>query len=188
MRGNWSRQPYPLRKATWDKTYSLHSYSRLLEALVNAVAALKPAWNLVLWDREGCGYRKIWPVEGGRLVDLGRRSGRNLDPTIKIDSLNGRSAECKLLILDSSHGHNGGGVRSKGETIGIAKPGPDSPGQEASIQTNWSPQPRMQRFLSMKPSPKNPLYRILPGFTGQNLGALWEHFPARKGGKWGCMG
>lgn len=149
---------------------------------------MKAPWNLLLWDREGYGDRTTWLVEGGRLVDLGKRSRRDQDPTLKIDSLNGRSAECKLLILDSSHGHNGGGVRSKGETIGIAKPGPGSPGQEADIQTNWSPQPRLQRFLSMKPSPKNPLYRFLPGSTGQNLGALWERFPARKGGKWGCLG
>jgi hypothetical protein len=57
-------------KADRDKTYSLHSYARLLEASTNAVIALKAPWNLLMWDQEGYGYQATRPVEGGRLVDL----------------------------------------------------------------------------------------------------------------------
>jgi hypothetical protein len=71
---NWSRQFHTPGKATRDKTYSLHSYARPPEASVNAVIALKAPWNLLMHDREGYGYQTTWPVEGGRLVDLGRRS------------------------------------------------------------------------------------------------------------------
>jgi hypothetical protein len=74
--GNWSRQLHAPGKATWDKMYSLHSYARLLEASVNAVIALNSAWNLLMWDQEGYGYMEIRLVEGGRLVDLRRRSRR----------------------------------------------------------------------------------------------------------------
>ena len=61
-------------KATWDKTYSLHSYARPQEASVNAGNTLKAAWNLLKRDREG--YRDLITrlVEGGRLLDLGRSS------------------------------------------------------------------------------------------------------------------
>ena len=74
MKGNWSSQPHAPGEAAGDKTYSLLSYASLLEASVNPVTALKPAWNLLMWDQEGYGYKEIRWVEGGRLVDLRERS------------------------------------------------------------------------------------------------------------------
>ena len=62
MRGNWSSQPHAPGKAAGDKTYSLLSYARPLEASVNAVTALKPAWNLLMCDR--------------RVIDIGNTAGR----------------------------------------------------------------------------------------------------------------
>jgi hypothetical protein len=90
MKENWSRQSHAPAKATGDKTGSLLSYARPLEASTNAFIALKAAWNLLLWDWEGYGYQTTRPVEGGRIVDLRKRSGRDLDPTLKNDSLGGR--------------------------------------------------------------------------------------------------
>jgi hypothetical protein len=45
MKENWSRQPHASTKAAGDKSYSLLSYDRPIEPLVNAVTALKPPWN-----------------------------------------------------------------------------------------------------------------------------------------------
>jgi hypothetical protein len=80
---NWSSQLHAPGKATGDKTYSLLSYSRLLEASVNALSALKAPWNLLMWDQEGYGYQTTWLVEEGRLVDLGKRSRHYQGPTFK---------------------------------------------------------------------------------------------------------
>ena len=39
MKENWSRQPHASTKAAGDKSYSLLSYDRPIEPLVNAVTA-----------------------------------------------------------------------------------------------------------------------------------------------------
>jgi hypothetical protein len=70
-------------KADRDEKVILTSYARPPEASVNAVNALKAAWGLLMYDQEGYGSRKMRPVEGERLVDLGRRSRRDLDPTLE---------------------------------------------------------------------------------------------------------
>ena len=71
-------------KANRDKAYSLLSYSRPLEASINAVTALKAPWILPMYDQEGYGYQEIRLVEGERLLDLGRSSRRDQDPTPKL--------------------------------------------------------------------------------------------------------
>jgi hypothetical protein len=81
MKENWSRQSHAPAKAAGDKTGSLLSYARPLEASTNAFIALKAAWNLLSWDQEDYECQGIWLVEGERVVDLGRRSGRGQDPT-----------------------------------------------------------------------------------------------------------
>ena len=40
--------------------------------------------------------KTTWPVQGGRLVNLGRRSGRAQVPTLKNDSLGGRMQTASL--------------------------------------------------------------------------------------------
>jgi hypothetical protein len=90
MKENWGSPPHTSAQAAGDKEIAQVSYARPLEITVNAVTALKAAWNLLLWDWEGYGYQSTRPVEGGRLVDLGRRSGRDQGPALKNDSLCGR--------------------------------------------------------------------------------------------------
>jgi hypothetical protein len=112
-------------------------------------------------------------------VDLGRSSLRGQEPTLQNDSFGGRlqtgSPEFKSLPEpwvenENKHGtHKGYTLCSSLLRCVISK------GSEKSSTSAASP-------------PKNYLYRILPGSTGHNLGALWEHFPARKGVKWGCLG
>jgi len=46
------------------------------KASVNAGTALKPAWNLLMYDWKGYGDRTTRVVDGGELVDLGRSSRR----------------------------------------------------------------------------------------------------------------
>jgi hypothetical protein len=71
-------------KADRDEKVVLISYDRQPEASVNAVTALKAAWNQLRCDREGCGDRTTRPVEAGRLVDLRKRSRRNQLLTLKM--------------------------------------------------------------------------------------------------------
>jgi hypothetical protein len=52
MWGNRSTQLQVPGGTERDKTSSLHSYARPLEASVNAGIALMAAWNQLMWDQE----------------------------------------------------------------------------------------------------------------------------------------
>ena len=58
--------------------------SRLLGVAENTVIVLKSPWSLLRCDREGYRDLTTLPVEGGRLVNLGRSSGRDWEPALKL--------------------------------------------------------------------------------------------------------
>ena len=89
MKENGER-PHASAKAIGDSTIVSLSCARPLEAPEDAVIALNAAWNLLMDNQEDCRYQTTRPVEGGRLLDLVRRSRRNQGPTPNLVSLQGR--------------------------------------------------------------------------------------------------
>jgi hypothetical protein len=130
-----------------------------------------------MYDRKGYRYQITRPVDGGRLVDLGRRSRRNLVLTLKIDSLGGSSQTASPKLRP--HPKPGRILRISGRPIRTMRYGLRLLGNKQGF--------RKEFYECSLPSPEP----SLPHSTwlywsefGSTMGAL----PCPEGGKTGVYG